>query len=258
MQTPQRSESVKKPKIKLTVNSTPKTANGTGTTPKSSKPLSTSKPAKTKSKKPKEAVEKVATEAAVPKEPEISPEEMHKRKEVRCLKAVCSYRHGNRKTNAITKQKEVLFLRHKLQKGLLTKDQGPKEDEMKIMSGYVAKLEDFPDLEVSIIRATKINKVLKAILKMDSIPKEDEFKFKPRSQVLLDKWTKLLAVDEAPAKEATNGVNGTAAEAKSKTNGVKEKSEEAAEAAKEPPKSEEAEEKPAASEDVRTPRFLAC
>jgi hypothetical protein len=93
---------------------------------------------------------------------------------------------------------------------------------MKLMSDYVTKLEGFPDLEVSIIRATKINKVLKAILKLDNIPKEDEFKFKSRSQVLLDKWNKLLAVDGTPAAEA---VNGTAAKAGAKTNGVKEKSE---------------------------------
>jgi hypothetical protein len=102
----------------------------------------------------------------------------------------------------------VLFLRHKLQKGLLTRDQEPKEDEMKLMSDYITKLEAFPDLEVSIIRSTKINKVLKAILKLDSIPKEDEFQFKPRSQSLLDKWNKLLAVDGSGA-DGANGVNGT-------------------------------------------------
>lgn len=117
-------------------------------------------------------------------------------------------------------QKEVLFLRHKIQKGLLTRDQEPKEEEMQLMSDYITKLEAFPDLEVSIIRATKINKVLKAILKLENIPKEDEFKFKPRSQVLLDKWNKLLAVDGTPAPAGET--NGTG---KAKTNGVKEKSE---------------------------------
>ncbi|MDA4132586.1 MAG: hypothetical protein OK454_05610 [Thaumarchaeota archaeon] len=81
------------------------------------------------------------------------------------------------------------------------------------MSDYVTKLESFPDLEVSIIRATKINKVLKAILKLDSIPKEEEFRFKPRSQVLLDKWNKLLAVVEGPSSGAANGVNGTSGDA---------------------------------------------
>lgn len=179
-------------------------------------------------------------------------------------------------------QKEVLFLRHKLQKGLLTRDQEPKEEEMKLMSDYVTKLEGFPDLEVSIIRATKINKVLKAILKLDNIPKEDEFKFKPRSQVLLDKWNKLLSADGAPAA-AAGEVNGTAKPA-GKANGLKEKTEvvertkakedskedlkeeakkEAQEMAKEDPKelpkgeASEAAEKPAA-EEVSFPITELC
>lgn len=106
-------------------------------------------------------------------------------------------------------QKEVLYLRHKLQRGLLTRDQQPQESEMEQMSEYVTMLENLKDLEVSIIRATKINKVLKAILKLESIPREDEFHFKDRSQVLLDKWNELLATETvAPASEATNGVNG--------------------------------------------------
>lgn len=148
-------------------------------------------------------------------------------------------------------QREVLFLRHKLQKGLLTRDQEPKPEEMKVMSEFLTKLEAFPDLEVSIIRATKINKVLKAILKLENIPKEEEFKFKPRSQTLLDKWNKLLAGEAASApapsadKEATtNGVNGKAKEAEkeakengSKTNGAKGKNEE-------PSTSDKAEETP--------------
>src|SRR6202021_1880941 len=104
-------------------------------------------------------------------------------------------------------QKEILFLRHKLQKGLLTRDQRPKEEEMKQMSEFIGKLEGYADLEVSIIRATKINKVLKAILKLSTIPKEEEFKFKSRSQALLDKWNKLLAVDQdTPGPPSTNGV----------------------------------------------------
>jgi hypothetical protein len=72
-------------------------------------------------------------------------------------------------------------------------------------------------LEVSIIRATKINKVLKAILKLDKIPKEEDLQFKPRSQTLLDKWNKILATDPT-----ANGVNGNPKTDKEATNGVKE------------------------------------
>ena len=78
---------------------------------------------------------------------------------------------------------------------------------MKQMSEFVNKLEGYADLEVSIIRKTKINKVLKAILKIQYIPMEDEFQFKPRSQNLLDKWNKLLAKEDTPTTTApTNGV----------------------------------------------------
>ncbi|KAI1383182.1 uncharacterized protein F4822DRAFT_419570 [Hypoxylon trugodes] len=200
--TPQRAESVKKPKIKLTNSSTPKSANGvqSPSTKESSKPVKVK--AKTKGGKDK-GESKKEKEAVAPKEPELTPEERHVRKE-----------------------KEIFFLRHRLQKGLLLRDQEPKEEEMKSMSEFLAKLETFPDLEVSIIKATKINKVLKAILKLENIPKEDEFQFKPRSQTLLDKWNKLLLADGAPS--AANGVNGSTGDAvksgKGAANGVKESS----------------------------------
>lgn len=96
---------------------------------------------------------------------------------------------------------------------------------MHLMSEYIKKLEALPDLEVSIIRTTKINKVLKAILKLDKIPKEEEFHFKDRSQALLDTWNKLLASEgSAAASEGANGVNGTKEAKDSKTNGLKESS----------------------------------
>lgn len=212
--TPKRSESVKKPKIKLMT--TPK-ANGTDT-PKTKE----KKAAKPKSTKKANG----AAEPAAPSEPELDPETKRKNKE-----------------------KEVLFLRHKLQKGLLTRDQQPKEEEMKMMSEYITKLEGYADLEVSIIRVTKINKVLKGILKLESIPKEEEFKFKERSSELLGKWNKILEKDTP--NQAAAQANGTAA--KEETNGdskpeAETKSVEPAAKAEDAPKSEEA--APAADADV--------
>jgi hypothetical protein len=107
---------------------------------------------------------------------------------------------------------------------------------MKQMAEFVTKLEGYADLEVSIIRTTKINKVLKAILKLAVIPKEEEFKFKPRSQTLLDKWNKLLASDTpGSAPTTTNGVSTevkaegeeSKASPTTATNGTKESSAEA-------------------------------
>ena len=170
----------------------------------------------------------------------------------------------------LASQKEILFLRHRLQKGLLNRDSEPKEDEMKPMSEFLAKLETFPDLEAAIIKATKINKVLKAILKLEGVPKEEEFKFKPRSQSLLDKWNKTLAAEPAttpaPAAASANGVNGVpgkeaASPADKDTNGAgpagdaedaakaeKEKVEESKEAPKETEAAPKAEEEKHAAE----------
>ncbi|KAL7797825.1 hypothetical protein V8C43DRAFT_277082 [Trichoderma afarasin] len=188
--TPQRSESVKKPKIKLNTSSTSKSANGTAA-PKAKE----EKAAKAAKPKVKKSADK---KSDAPKEAKMTPEERHDRK-----------------------KKEVLYLRHKLQRGLLTREQQPREDEMESMSSFINILEKFEDLEVSIIRGTKINKVFKAILKLDSIPREEDFKFKKRSQALLDKWNKLLASEPAPA----NGVNGAESKESGKAagnSGVKE------------------------------------
>lgn len=83
------------------------------------------------------------------------------------------------------------------------------------MSNFISKLENYGDLEVSIIRSTKINKVLKALIKLNTIPKDEEFNFKGRSLDLLGRWNKALGAesttdDHAGDKEeqpATNGVH---------------------------------------------------
>ncbi|PVH88594.1 hypothetical protein DL98DRAFT_201760 [Cadophora sp. DSE1049] len=201
------SDSVKKPRTTIKLN-TKKELNGASApkTPKEATPKTT-KPKKTKAT-PKAAE---TPKAVVPKEPEMTAEEKRAKKE-----------------------KEILFLRHKLQKGLLTRDQEPKEMEMRQMSEFIAKLQGYADLEVSIIRTTKINKVLKAILKLPFIPREEEYQFKERSQELLDKWNKLLATDTpaVPATSATTNGNGEAkadvesakASPTEATNGTKESS----------------------------------
>jgi hypothetical protein len=80
------------------------------------------------------------------------------------------------------------------------------------MSSYIKKLENYGELEVSIIKATKINKVLKALIKLNTIPKDEEFKFRERSMEMLTKWNKLLGNEPADADDkkdepATNGVH---------------------------------------------------
>ena len=98
------------------------------------------------------------------------------------------------------------------------------------MDEFFAQLENFEDLELSILKSTKIHKVLKAILKLPSIPKEEEYKFMERSNRLLQGWNKVLVGDEAgdgaEEPEKAEPVNGEKAEtAKGKENGEKDSGE---------------------------------
>lgn len=81
---------------------------------------------------------------------------------------------------------------------------------MATMSNFFSKLEAHSDLEVSIIRATKINKVLKMIVKLNTIPKDEEYHFRRRAIDILAKWKNLLESDTtpAPAKESKPTANG--------------------------------------------------
>lgn len=63
------------------------------------------------------------------------------------------------------------------------------------MSDFLSELETYPDLEGSIIRTTKIHKVLRQMLKLPSIPLDEEFHFKSRSAELLAKWNETLSND---------------------------------------------------------------
>ena len=125
--------------------------------------------------------------------------------------------------NRKDREKEVLFLRHKLQKGFLSRDQEPAEAEMPQMATYLRKLEAYGDkLEVGIIRTTKINKVLKGIVKLNTIPKDEEFQFRERSVKLMGVWSQLLGAepaesdkpskDDKPSPTTTNGVHKDAEE----------------------------------------------
>lgn len=83
---------------------------------------------------------------------------------------------------------------------------------MSVMNDHVKQLEQDPNLEVSIIRNTKINKVMKAILKLPTIPKEDTYHFKDRSSKLLATWNAILGTPAetvtTPTAESKPVVNG--------------------------------------------------
>ena len=129
------------------------------------------------------------------------------------------------------------------------------------MATYIKKLEGYADLEVSIIRNTKINKVLKALIKLNTIPRDEEYQFRKRSLELLSQWNKILGAEpdlepaekEGKATPTTNGIHDE------KSDGVpEEKKEDAppptevpAAAAEEKPSSETIAEKPAAPSEAQ-------
>lgn len=158
-------------------------------TPKTKLKLTTKTPKDASAAKPKKETKskKKASEEAEPAQPEEPP-----------------MTEGERLAK---REKQVLYLRHRLQKGFLSRDQAPKDDDMQNMSNYLKDLEAHEDLEAEVIKKTKIHKVLKAIIKLNSIPKEEEYNFKRRSNDLLTKWGGALAADnETAAESATNGV----------------------------------------------------
>lgn len=143
----------------------------------------------------------------------------------------------------------VLFLRHKLQKGFLSRDQAPQEDEMPQMSTYIKKLEGYADLEVAIIRTTKINKVLKALIKLNTIPRDEEYQFRKRSLDLLSQWNKIMGAE--PADNEGGGAADKESKSTPTTNGVHdEKSEEPADEKKDDEKKEDETALPEAIADI--------
>ncbi|KAI9886823.1 MAG: hypothetical protein M1823_001395 [Watsoniomyces obsoletus] len=233
--TPKRKASTKTttPKLKLT---NPKTPNGTGksatksggkstakstgkSTGKSTTGKSASKSSAAKTPKtPKSAKSKGGKKSAA-KVVESEEEEEEEHDEEGDDEEMADAPEKGEETAATMaeqherRQKELLFLRHKLQRGLLMRDVPPPDEEMQDLSDFILKLESYTDLESSIILKTKINKVLKGIIKLTSIPKDEEFKFRERCKVLLQKWNLILAADpETPVagkedKESA-GVNG--------------------------------------------------
>jgi hypothetical protein len=106
------------------------------------------------------------------------------------------------------REKAVLYLRHRLQKGFLMRDQAPKEEEMATMDDFFNQLEAYTNLEPAIIRGTKIYKVLRGVVKLSSIPKEEEYQFKKRSNDLLASWHEALGSkgdDKEDEKTEDNG-----------------------------------------------------
>ena len=129
---------------------------------------------------------------------------------------------------------------------------------MSAMAEFFGQLEKYDNLEPSIIRTTKIHKVLKAIVKLASIPKDEELGFKKRSADLLEIWNKRMegegeAAAKPAAEEKAPETNGEAAASAAPEETSESKVEEAAEKADEIEKKvEEKPEEPAPEKPEET------
>lgn len=164
---------------------------------------------------------KVTKPTEVEEEKEVLTEEqkLERREKAGEWQHVCFYVRRYLDTNS---HETVLYLRHRLQKAFLSRDQAPKEEEMDGASEFFTQLESFADLEPQVIRNTKINKVLKGIVKLASIPKEDEHNFKKRSNDLLAQWNNALDQNrggETPGATSVPAVETPNGDGEAKTNG---------------------------------------
>lgn len=91
------------------------------------------------------------------------------------------------------------------------------------MAGHFNTLEQYKELEVNIIKNTKIHKVLKAILKLDHVPKDEEHGFKKRSDALLSGWMDAMTKEDEAGRSgpATNGDTGESKATGAKVEGEK-------------------------------------
>lgn len=139
---------------------------------------------------------------------------------------------------------------------------------MATMSTYFDKLEKHVDLEVSIIRSTKINKVLKMIVRLNSIPCDEQFNFRKRSINILSNWKHVLDTDAPGAstdKEDKPSSNGAQKDESGETPKVDTEEEKELEnkastedtpmpdAAEAKPEAKPEEEKPAAEDEAEKP-----
>ncbi|KAF2500148.1 hypothetical protein BU16DRAFT_613945 [Lophium mytilinum] len=90
-------------------------------------------------------------------------------------------------------QQQIIHIRRRLQRGFGWKlDSGrlhpPKEHEKAIMSSWLRLLEEYPNLEMEIIRTTKIDSVLKHIKKLDPFPGDKKLQLRHKASNILTSW----------------------------------------------------------------------
>lgn len=103
-----------------------------------------------------------------------------------------------------TRTKLVRSIRHRLQRGFIGRT--PLSEELPDLSNHLGRLEALPELELSVMRETKIKKLLSAILRTKDIPEENKYKFKSRITNVLAGWNKLSAEQTDSSASATESL----------------------------------------------------
>ena len=67
-------------------------------------------------------------------------------------------------------QLPVLFIRHKVQRALLTRDATPAESATPDVNRLFETIEDTGELPTSVLMQTKIHKVMKVVTRLERIP----------------------------------------------------------------------------------------
>lgn len=94
---------------------------------------------------------------------------------------------SRRTPTAEEREKEVLFLRHRLQKSLLM-NETPNEDQMPYIDEIMKKVETYETLERTILTNTKISKALARIARLPAFPLDSKYRIRSRAAGVLQKW----------------------------------------------------------------------
>ncbi|ODQ51081.1 hypothetical protein SAICODRAFT_9404 [Saitoella complicata NRRL Y-17804] len=135
-------------------------------------------------------------------------------------------------------QKDVLYLRHKLQKAMLSNGQEPNDSDMDDVKGWLGKLEAIgKNMTSAVFSHTKVHKVLRRITKLSAVPRDEDLKIRDVCQNLLDQWKDIIPGDSdkkeesAPANESQDKKEEKTEQSAEPSEGAEKKEESAKEAA---------------------------
>lgn len=81
-------------------------------------------------------------------------------------------------------------IRHRLQRAFIVENPAPTSEEFPVLSRYISRLGEIPDLEASIMKSSKIKKVLTAIYRKPVIAEDATYGFRVRIGKILELWNK--------------------------------------------------------------------